>query len=275
MLKHERNLIFQLVGVVMWFIIVLSHIIFWLYCKTAPHFCMIFQNRCRAATSNLSQSLRSSAIFLLPKLNFEVKQTLLIHKLSNAAWQVSSVVYCCNPHGSVFWLKAFEELQALTNKSFTGLLSEGHPIQWALTSVLPPRTLCFFPPSVCLLVYQQDYVKTTQWILIKLGGRMGVGPRKNPLNDSVWKRQSLLLWVRSGVQPGKVDSVSQVNIQKQTTIPSHRRVSNQALHYISFSWRFYPKRLTISAFNHEGTNPEQQESRKYNFFKRAKLQSAI
>ena len=34
---------------------------------------------------------------------------------------------------------------------------------------------------------------------------------------------------------------------------------------ISFSWCFYPKRLPISAFNREGTNPEQQESRKYNF----------
>ena len=40
------------------------------------------------------------------------------------------------------------------------------------------------------------------------------------------------------------------------------------LHYISFSWRFYPKQPTISAFKHEGTNPEQQESRKYNFFKK-------
>ena len=38
--------------------------------------------------------------------------------------------------------------------------------------------------------------------------------------------------------------------------------------FISLS--FYPKRLTISAFNHEGTNPEQQESRKYNVFKKAK-----
>ena len=37
---------------------------------------------------------------------------------------------------------------------------------------------------------------------------------------------------------------------------------------------FNPKRLSISAFNHEGTNPEQQESRKYNFFK-TNLQSAI
>ena len=42
--------------------------------------------------------------------------------------------------------------------------------------------------------------------------------------------------------------------------------SNLHLHF-SFSWRFYPKRLSISALNHEGTNPEQQESRKYNFFK--------
>ena len=35
-------------------------------------------------------------------------------------------------------------------------------------------------------------------------------------------------------------------------------------YYISFSWRFDPEQLTISAFNHEGTNPEQQESYKYN-----------
>ena len=34
---------------------------------------------------------------------------------------------------------------------------------------------------------------------------------------------------------------------------------------ISFSCPFYPKPRTISAFNHEGRNPEQQESRNYNF----------
>ena len=38
------------------------------------------------------------------------------------------------------------------------------------------------------------------------------------------------------------------------------------LNYISFSRRFYPKRLTISAFNHESANPEQQESSKYKLF---------
>ena len=31
---------------------------------------------------------------------------------------------------------------------------------------------------------------------------------------------------------------------------------NISLHYISFNWRFYPKRLPISAFNLEGSNPE-------------------
>ena len=36
--------------------------------------------------------------------------------------------------------------------------------------------------------------------------------------------------------------------------------------YISFSWRFYPKQLTISELHHKGTNQEQQESIKYNCF---------
>ena len=63
--------------------------------------------------------------------------------------------------------------------------------------------------------------------------------------------------------------------QKSITEVGLKLFYNITLRYISFSWRFYPKRLTISAFNHEGTDPEQQESRKYNFFKKAKLQSAI
>ena len=35
---------------------------------------------------------------------------------------------------------------------------------------------------VCLLVFQQDYAKTTEPILKKLGGRIENGSRLNPLN---------------------------------------------------------------------------------------------
>ena len=37
---------------------------------------------------------------------------------------------------------------------------------------------------VGLCVQQQDYVKTPKWISMKLSGRIGRGPRKNPFSFS-------------------------------------------------------------------------------------------
>ena len=41
---------------------------------------------------------------------------------------------------------------------------------------------------VCLLVCQQDYTQATKWISMKLGWRMGLGPRIDPIYS--WCRSS-------------------------------------------------------------------------------------
>ena len=52
-----------------------------------------------------------------------------------------------------------------------------------LVSLLPlRRRICF---RLHLFVRQQDYVKTTELISIKLGERMGQGPRRSPLDSDL------------------------------------------------------------------------------------------
>ena len=46
-------------------------------------------------------------------------------------------------------------------------------------------------------------------------------------------------------------------------------------HYISFSWRFYPKRLTISASTMRVQTQNNKNQESAIFFKKAKLQSAV
>ena len=64
--------------------------------------------------------------------------------------------------------------------------------------------------------------------------------------------------------PFEIDGAVSVYVVVMTNNDDVRWVSGPS-YYISFSWRFYPKQLTISVLNHEGTNPEQRESSKYNF----------
>ena len=43
---------------------------------------------------------------------------------------------------------------------------------------------------VGLFLWQQDYTKTTEQILTTLGGEIGHGPRKDPLNfGQIWRKE--------------------------------------------------------------------------------------